>query len=354
MATIRDVARHAGVSIASVSAVLNDSGRVGEDTRQRIWAAVETVGYSPSSVARSLRTGRSALIGMAVGNITNPFSAGLVRIVERAALAQGFSVIVCNAEDPDRIMSIINQMRGQQVAGILMAPVCPAEPLIEQLGKRPFPPVVTFDQKIPGLPCDFVGVDNRAAIRMLVDYLVRLGHRRIAMINDRPGSWTSDERHVGFLDAMEEAGLDPDPTLISRTGFASDTAAIATAAFLSRRDRPTAILAANNVTALGALQSCLDLGFHCPQEVSIVGVDDVPWSGLVRPRISIVAQPVEEIGALAIQFLLERIATPEISIAPRERIFQPSIMVGESCRDIRGEAEAARNATVFQERDVHA
>lgn len=335
MANIRDVATAAGVSIASVSAVLNGTGRVGEGARQRIWAAVEAVGYAPNMVARSLRTGRSTLIGMVVGDITNPFSGGLVRVVERAALARGFSVIVCNTgADETRLPGIIDHLRGQNVAGILLTPIGRPDALIRQIEAQPLPPVVTIDQKIPGLARDYVGFDNRAAMRILVELLVRLGHSRIALISGRVGRWTADEREAGFVEAMRQAGHVVDRALVSRTGFGGETAYQATSALLSGRAAPSAIVAANNVTALGALQAALDLGFGCPRDVSITGVDDVPWSGLVRPRLTIVAQPMEEMGQLAIEWLLQRITEPQLSIPPRERIFQPIVVPGESCRDI--------------------
>lgn len=338
MANIWDVAKSAGVSISSVSAVLNQSGRVSEGTRRRVWAAVELVGYSPNLVARSLRTGRSTLIGMVVGDITNPFSGGLVRIVESAAIARGFSVIVCNIDaEESRVPAILDHLRGQNVAGILLTPIGPPDQLIRQIQSKPVPPIVTIDQKVPGLARDFVGFDNRAAIRMLVDYLVRLGHARIALITGRVGRWTADERHAGFVAAMRDANIAADPSLISRTGFGGETAYAATSAMLARRDPPSAIVAANNVTALGALQACVNLGFQCPQDISIVGVDDVPWSGLVAPRITIVAQPMDQIGGLAIEWLLERMTEPGLAIEPRERIFEPLIVAGESCRDLRAD-----------------
>ncbi len=333
------------MSIASVSAVLNGSGRVGEATRRRIWAAVEAVGYAPNMVARSLRTGRSKLIGMVVGDITNPFCAGLVRVVERAAIASGFSVIVCNIDAYEaRVPAIIDHLRGQHVAGILLTPIGPHDALIRQIDAHPAPPIVTFDQKVAGLARDFVGFDNRAAIRMLVDYLVRLGHARIALISGRLGRWTADEREAGFRAAMAAAGLAVDASLIARPGFEGESAYAATSALLGHRDPPSAIIAANNVTALGSLQACLDLGFQCPRDISLVGVDDVPWSGLVRPRVTIVSQPMERMGALAIEWLLERIAEPDRAIDPRERIFEPFIVAGESCRDIAADTPLRRRA----------
>ena len=350
---MRDVARAAGVSVASVSAAINRSGRIGEATRRRIWAAIEAVGYSPNMAARSLRTGSTKLVGMVVGNITNPFSAGLVRTVEREAIRHGFSVIIANADGLDeRVPAIIDQLRGNNVAGIILAPMGPPAELIRRLHAPHCPPVVTIDHKVAGLERDFIGIDNRAAIRVVVDYLVRLGHRRIALISGRVGRWTADERHRGFLTAMRECGLPVDPALVIRAGYESESAYAATTTLLTRRERPTAIIAANNVTALGALQSCLDLGFRCPRDVSVAGVDDVPWSGLVRPRLSVVAQPMEDMALLASRWLLERIAAPGRSIPPREMLFAPSLIVGDSCRDIG--AARARSRSIRELEPEHA
>lgn len=334
MANIRDVARAAGVSIASVSAVVNENGRVGHEARRRVLAAIEVVGYSPNSIARSLRRGRSNLIGVVVTDITNPFSSALVSVFEKAAVARGYSVIICNVDgDEPRVCAILDQLRGQHVAGILLTPGGQGEALISQIERHPRPPLVTFDQKLPGLACDFVGFDNRAAIRLLVDHLAGRGHRRIALITGRLGRWTADERYHGFIEAMTDAGLTVEPELVARSGFEGETAYAVTATLMCAPRPPSAIVAANNVTALGALQCCLDLGLDCPGDVSIVGVDDVPWSGLVRPKLSIASHPVRTMGEVATGWLIERIEAPSVS-APREMILQPEFRPGDSCRDI--------------------
>jgi LacI family transcriptional regulator len=333
MATIRDVAKAAGVSIASVSAVLNKSGRVGAEARERVWAAVQAVGYSPNSIARSLRRGHSTLIGMMVGDITNPFSAELVRIVEHQARARGYSVIVGNIDsDESRVPVLIEQLRHQKVAGILAAPVGSSPGAREAMAARAIPPVVTYDQHIPGLACDFVGVDNRAAIRMLVDYLVRLGHRRIGLISGGGGNWTSDERYAGFQEAMAAAGLAVAPDLCVHASYRGRSGYDAAVTMMTAPERPSALIGANNVIALCALQASLDLGFRCPQDVSIVGMDDVPWSGLVRPNLTIAAQPLELIADTAIAWLLERIEQPDAQIPARQRIVAPKLRIGDSCR----------------------
>ena len=335
MANIRDVARKAGVSIATVSAALNGKGPVSEETRQRVADAAAAVGYSPNAIARSLRLGKSRLIGVVVGDITNPFWAAMVRVVENVAIAADYSIIVCNSDDrEERELIILDQLRAQHVAGILITPIGRSPGYVQRLSRHDLPPLVAMDQFVPGLKRDFVGVDNRAAVRLLTELLLRLGHRRIAMISGNAGLWTADERLAGFSETMNAAGIAVDPGLCAHTDYRGDTAYAATVPLLTRRDRPTAIIGANNVIALGALQATIDLGFRCPTDLSIAGIDDVPWAGLVRPRITTVAQPIEEISRVAIEWLIERIANPNAGPS-RQRTFQPRFIPGESCRDVR-------------------
>jgi LacI family transcriptional regulator len=341
MANIRDVARHAGVSIATVSATLNDSNPVSEETRRRVWDAVKAVGYSPNAIARSLRLGKSRLIGVVLGDITNPFCSAVVRVAEKVALAAKYSIIVCNTDDDvERELMVLDQLRAQHVAGILLTPVGRGEDYLRRLEHGNLPPLVTIDQHVPGLTRDCVGVDNRAAARLLTEYLIRLGHRRIAMISGRKGLWTADERIAGFLETMEDGGIAVDPSLCVQTAYRSDTAHAATVPMLTRSDRPTAIIGGNNVIALGALQAIVDLGFRCPDDVSVAGIDDVPWSGLVRPRVTTAAQPIEEITRAAMEWLLQRIADGETSLAARSRVFLPHLIMGDSCREARPRAIA--------------
>ena len=342
MANIHDVAKAAGVSIATVSATLNESASVSEETRRRVLAAVEAVGYAPNAIAQSLRRGKSRLIGLVIGDISNPFSSTMARTIEQGALAAGYSVIVCNTDDDERReLHVIDQLRTQRVAGIILTPVGKGPTYVRHLESRNLPPMVMVDQKVRGLHRDFVGVDNRVAARILTEYLIRLGHRRIAMICGRPGAWTSDERLAAFQATMADAGLPVDPSLCVPANYDGKMAYDATMLLMSRPDRPSGIIGANNFMALAALQGVLDLGFRCPADVSIAGIDDVPWGGLVRPRITTAIQPVEEIASVAIAWLLERMAAGAASdaIAPRTQIFAPAMIVGGSCAPLTAASE---------------
>lgn len=335
MTTIKDVARVANVSIATVSATFNNSAVVREETRQRVHAAAVQVGYTPNSIARSLRLARTNLIGVVVQSISNPYCAAVVRRIEKAAANAGYSIIICNAEDEARSMEVLAQLRRQRVDGIIMMPGSSSARFVDLLGKPDLPPLVTVDQKLPGLERDFIGIDNRAAARMLADYLLRLGHRRIAFITGEAGLWTAEERLAGAKQAIEDAGLEVDPSLFVRTVFHLHAGNAVAADLLNRIDRPTAIIAGNNVLALGTLRAAIDLGFRCPEDISIAGIDDVPWGDLVKPRITTVVQPIKEIGNLAIEWLLERLSDGGAETQPREQIFMPNFVAGESCADIR-------------------
>jgi LacI family transcriptional regulator len=334
MANIRDVAKHAGVSIATVSTALNRTGPVSEKTLRRIWDAVEAVGYAPNAIARSLRLGKSRLLGLVVSEITNPFFGALTLAIEKTAHASGYAVIVCNSnEEEARELELLDLLRVQRVAGILVAPSGSGAKYRDSLSRHADPPLITIDRQVEGLERDFVGLDNRVAGRLITEYILRLGHRRIAFVGGRPGVSTSDHRYDGYCQALAAVGLKPDPALCLRGEFRSETAyTVAQPLLTMMADRPTAIVAANNVMALGAMQVVGDLGFRCPQDISVAGIDDFPWSTALRPRLTTVAQPIEEIGRTAVEMLLDHLSderTPPT--VTRSRIFAPTLITRDSC-----------------------
>ena len=170
-------------------------------------------------------------------------------------------------------------------------------------------PFVLVDQKVEDIDADFVASDNVLASAMLTEHVIRFGHRRIAHIAGRAGLWTAEQRKQGFVDTMRAAGIEVDESLIVDGDYTGEVAYAQAMRLLTRADRPTAIIAANNVMALGALQAMNDLGFDCPNEVSLTSIDDVPWGNVIRPRITMVVQPVDEMARIATEFLLERIGS---------------------------------------------
>ena len=332
MATIRDVASLSGVSISTVSLALNESGRVSAETYQKIWAAAQAVGYTPNPVAQSLKSGRSRLIGMIVGDISNPFFGRLLKGVERYALARNHLVIVSDSgANPDQELAMLDHLSGQRVAGIMLMPHGSSPDYVARIRALRMP-LVLIDHRIGGVECDFLGSDNVLASAMLTEHLIRFGHRRIAYIAGTPGLWTSERRKQGFVETMQGAGIEIEESLVVDGQYDGERAYEQTMRLLTRPDRPTAIVAANNVMALGALQAVNDLGFKCPQDISLTSIDDVPWGNVIQPRITMVVQQVDELARLASQWLLERIdARGGPAPPPRERIFVPQLVVGQSC-----------------------
>lgn len=331
MSGIRDVARRAGLSIATVSTVLNGSGPVSAKARQKVLEAAAAIGYAPNGIAQSLRNGRSRLIGLVVSEIANPFFAALTREVGHAAQEAGYSVIVCDTdEDVVRETAMLDVLRAQRVAGIILAPAGSGLAYIGSLRARLNGPSVIVDRRLPDFACDYVGLDNRAAGRLIGEYLVRLGHRRIGFVAGREGISTADDRLAGFIGALAGAGVAVDAGLHVRADFRGDAAYNAVQPLLTRVDRPTAIVAANNLMALGVLQAAHELGFTCPDDISIAGIDDFPWSGAMRPRLTTVAQPIGEIGRTAVECLLARIRG-ELTDDFRDVAHPARLLVRDSC-----------------------
>lgn len=333
MTGIREVARRAGVSIATVSIALSGKRPVSAETRRQVREAALEVGYAPDAIASSLRLGRSKLLGLIVSDITNPYFASLAQAVEAAAGAAGYAVIVCNSnEDPARERALLDLLRVQRVAAVLFAPAGHGAAYVKSLGARATAPRVAIDRRVEGLACDHVGLDNRHAARLAARHLIGLGHRRIAYVGDRPGLSTSDERFEGFRATLAEAGLSLDADDLRRGDFRGEAAYAAARPILAAKRKPTAIVAANNVLALGAMQVVGDLGLRCPADVSIVGIDDFPWSNALHPRLTTVAQPIAEIGAAAVRRALDRLESDKAARGKPRRIeFEPRLIARDSC-----------------------
>ncbi|KQR69987.1 LacI family DNA-binding transcriptional regulator [Rhizobium sp. Leaf341] len=338
MATIRDVAKKAGVAISTVSLAMNGTGPVSAETLKRVQDASAAIGYTPNGLAQSLKRGHSKLVGLVLGDIGNPFFSRLLRALETALSETDHMVIVAEtAAHPERERNTIEQLRRHRVGGILMAPMM-NDPAFALFLRRLDIPVVLIDQNVEGADRDFVSSDNALATMILTEYLRRLGHRRIAFIGGDPVQGTAALRLKGFRETMAAAGLPVDPALEVVADFSGEKAYDHVVRLMSRPQRPTALIAASNLMALGALQAIHDLGLDCPGDVSLTGVDDVPWGNVVRPRLTIAAQPVEELAQRAATFLTERMKLRGCAgLPPRTHIAIPKLVLGTSCAPPRGE-----------------
>jgi LacI family transcriptional regulator len=335
MTTIKDVARVAGVSIATVSALLNGTARVSDKLSQRIWAAIESTGYSPHGIARSLRLGRTRSIGLVVGDISNPFFTSLAKTVEARAVEAGYMVIVANSdEEPEKELKLLKLLREQRVAGILLTPSGHDPSYLLALSRTTDIPIVLLDRLLPQSSFDSVVVDNLAAARMGTDYLVRLNHRRIALVIGKQHIWTMEQRLQGYRESLRLGGIEPNPDLELVADTHIETAYEVVQRLLTQPDPPTAIFAANIIMMLGAIEALMDMGFRCPEQVSLAGIDDFPGSSAIRPLLTTVTQPIEELAERAVSRLLEKIgatAAESKRQTAQTITLMPRLVIRDSC-----------------------
>ncbi|BCF89459.1 MULTISPECIES: LacI family DNA-binding transcriptional regulator [Paraburkholderia] len=312
MSTLSEVARRAGVTSATVSNVLRNRGRVGEQTRQRVLEAVEALNYRPHLAARALAEGRAPTIALMVSSIANPFYPEFALAVERAARTSGHFVIICNTnEDPHAGRAYLEQIAGTLSEGVLVMNAnldfddlrkteARGAPVVLCMWERPDDP--------PGLPC--VAVDFRLAGQLAAQHLIELGHTRIGAVVGSKPSGIHASRYEGFVDAMREAGL---KVPAKNVRYAPDTTQggyTAARDLLEKDPKLTAIFATNDLPALGTIHAAADLGREVPRDLSVVGITDIQLAQQSRPPLTTVAVPTVEAAELAVSLLRELIERP--------------------------------------------
>ena len=308
MPTIRDVAKRAGVAPITVSRVINNSGYVSAETRVRVEAAVDELGYVPNRLARSLRLNRTNTLALVVTDITNPFWTTVVRGVEDAANDAGFTVILCNTDESetkqDAYLQVLLQKR---VDGILFVPASSAAEPVEFVQKQGVP-IVVLDRRVPDARVDVVRGDSEGGAYLLVRHLLDLGHRRIAALSGPKTVSTSVERVSGYRRALQEAGLDEGAEQIYYGQFTQRFGYQATQEAFERTPKPTALFAANNFIAIGALRALGDAGLRVPEDTSLVSFDDLTSELVIDPFLTVADQPAYEMGQLAAELLIARLS----------------------------------------------
>jgi len=329
IATIRDVAERAGVSVTTVSHVINDTRFVSEELRGRVLRAIEELNYQPSGVARSLRRKRTHTIGMIIPDNTNPFFAEVARGIEDASFELGYNVILCNSDgDLEKEMDYLGLLIEKRVDGLVFVSAGSNQATIEMLSTQEVP-VVIVDRDISELAMDSVLTDNRRGGYQATHYLLTLGHRRIACITGPSQLTPSAERVTGYRNALEEAGVAVDDLLILAGDFQSQSGHEAMRSLLTLSSPPTAVFVCNDLMAIGALCAAHEAGLRVPQQLSIVGFDDIALASFTTPRLTTVAQPKYEMGLLAAEMLAERIKHKDLS--PRRRFLDVELIIRDSC-----------------------
>lgn len=324
MATIREVAEKAGVSFTTVSHVINNTRFVSEGTRSRVLMAMQELGYRPNALARSLRRGETLTLGLILPDSANPFFAEIGRSIEDSAFRQGYNVILCNTEgDKEKERSYVEVLGKKQVDGLIfVAAGDQAASLVHLLVEGV--PVVVIDRDLPHLEVDTVLVDNRQGGKLVTQHLIELGHRRIACLTGPSHLTPSAQRVTGYREALAEAGLAVDESLILRGDFHPGQGYAAARSLLERADPPTALFACNDLMALAALRAAAECGRSVPGSLAVAGFDDIELASFSNPALTSVAQPKREIGLTAVQLLLERIKDKD---RPVNRVILPATLV---------------------------
>ncbi|MFZ0215850.1 MAG: LacI family DNA-binding transcriptional regulator [Candidatus Dormiibacterota bacterium] len=304
--TVRDVALAAGVSVATVSRVLNANAGVDPGRRQRVLDVIAELGYRRDGVARNLRRRSTRVIGVVITDIENPFFTRLIRGVQDQAESEGYSIVLLNSdEDPLKEARCIDVLAEERVAGVLLTSVSEVTTSVDALIAG-HTPIVLIDRRVPRTDLDLVIVDNVRGARLGTEHLLAEGYRRIACVTGPAHSTTGNERRLGYEAALLAAGLTPDPALIWHTDFRSEGGHAAARALLRMARRPDAMIVMNNLMTEGALRAIHEAGVRMPDELGLVGFDDLTWQQLVDPPVTTIAQPVREIGINATELLLRR------------------------------------------------
>jgi len=338
LATISDVAKQAGVSPVTVSRVINDTGNVSAATQEKVKRAIEELGYVPSVMARSLRSKRTRTLALIVPDVTNPFWTTVARGVEDAAQSRGYSVFLHNTdENPVKQQRYLGVVVAQRVDGVIIAPYDSDIQNLAKLRQRNIPTVI-IDRRIEGWDVDSVYGDSLSGAKALVQHLIGLGHKRIAMLSGPANTSTAEDRVAGYCLALAEAGIPLDPCLIKQGEYRITSGEEMTRQVLDEGLNPTAVFAANNAIAVGVIQALGQRGLHIPQDIALVCFDDLPNVSRLFPFLTVAVQPAYDMGVNAAQLLLSRLDSG-VSLLPRHVVLpthQGTMAVAPSaCRSSR-------------------
>lgn len=336
MATMKDVARDAGVSIYTVSATLSGSSPVSAELRARVSASVARLGYERNSMARGLKQGTSTLIGLIVSDVTNPFFTELVECIQTEAHRAGYSVLLGISEhDAAREAELLTLMRSHQAAGTILCPAGSEADYRDGRLARGRMRIVAVDNASPGLGVDGFALDNRRAADLAVSHLLDLGHRRIGIVAGMRHQHVSQERLAGYRAALHRRGAEDDPGLVVHGDFRMEEARACAAHLLGRPARPTAIFVANNLMLIGVMRSLAEAGIRVPDDISVCSIDDFPWAPAFHPALTVVRQPIAQMAAAAFVRLVGRLGEDEAA-PPEQQIFAPELVVRQSCAAVAG------------------
>lgn len=336
MTTIQDVATEAGVSVASVSRVLANSGTVTEKTRKKVLVAVEALKYKPNVMARNLRVSATRAILVVVPDITNPFFSEILRGIELVANQNGYQVLLGDSDNRlEREIEYLDFLRQRQADGMILLTARMDQKLIEDIASQ-YPVVLACEYFDEGSTIHSVSVDNIRAGFKAAEHLINLGHTRLGCISGPPGIILNRDRLKGFHRAMELHGLLPESLSIEEGTFTYDSGINAMNRLLSQDVPPTAVFAANDEMAIGAIKAARKAGVDVPGDLAVIGMDNIKFSSIFEPTVTTIGQPMYEIGNKAMELLLKVINKQEN--LQKKFVLEEQLIVRESCGAKRDEA----------------
>lgn len=328
--TIKDVAELAEVHPSTVSRVINGNPRISEKTKNKVLLIIKKLGYTPNAIARGLKTKRTHTLGMLIPDITNPFFAEIARGVEDAANKNSFNVILCNTDDKlKKERTYLDILKEKRVDGLILGTAHTKDDSILELEKNNFP-YILVSRNIEELDKNCIIIDDVVGGIMATEYLIRLGHQRIAHISGPLKVRAAIDRVDGYKNALKKYQIEYKEELIEEGDFRIKGGYQAMKKFLDLSKPPTAIFAANDLLALGAMQAIQKKKFHIPEDFSIIGFDDIRVASFVYPPLTTIRQPMLEMGILAVKMLLKIIEEGEFN--QRRIILQPKLIIRESCK----------------------
>lgn len=335
--TIHDVAESAGVSVSTVSRVLNDKDDVAPQTYQKVQDVIAELGYTSSLAARSMRSRRTNVIGMILPDMGDPFSVQVMRGINRATTELDYDLIAYTSgsirkdSSADRERHFVSLLNGSITDGLVI--VTPAATHFSTVA-----PVVAIDPNTECPSCLAIIATNHAGAVTAMEHLIALGHRRIGFIGGRPDLQSAQRRQEGYLDALRQAGIEPDAELIATGGFTTDTGRLCARQLLSLSEPPTAIFASNDQSAIGAIEAAREVGLRVPDDLSVVGFDNIPEAAYFNPALTTVDQFIDRMGYVAAETLVGLIQGNPLETAVYK--MPTELVVRDSCQVVAGGGSA--------------
>jgi DNA-binding LacI/PurR family transcriptional regulator len=327
-ATIYDIASEAGVSIATVSKVINGKGKISAETRNAVFAIMERLDFQPSVIASALTGKKTFTLGLLVPDISNPFFAEIARAIEDQGHQLGYSVVMCNTDNKDeKVERYISLLLQKSVDGIIIATGIERKEILEQLLARGLP-IVLIARELPMIAVDTVVVDDYVGGCMAANHLIQLGHTEVAILSESHKVSSSRERVRGFRQTMSDAGHDLNEQWLKVCDYRVEDGKNKTLELLQESSLPSAIFACNDMLAVGALQAAKEMKIRVPKELSIISFDNTILSSVTNPPLTTIAQPMEQLGKLAVDLIVENIK--EDKQMKQRIVLRPEIIVRES------------------------